>query len=484
MKKPFSDFANRKPPHKAVAAPASGSGHVPRGGRPQMAQHAAAGRGAGMPSGAPQAGRQRTGGGHALMIGVFALSALVGGGLAGLFLAMQDTVTPVAGNGTGNTSIAIITPNAGTSDSKVAEADSRKATSAPAAAMAAGNGKMDGAGASSGKVQDRVVATAPRPEAPAEAPATSEAGVVAAASELRQLTDQVISALGALGRAEQQGTVEETAAGADNLRNSLADLVDAAIAGGKSDEEIRALVSEALENAGEQNIPAMLRDASGKLDVRRLLASVMPAAPADAMPMSADERAYFSQLEEEAGNEAGGAAAAATTAARPAASGNTRTAGNTRSRSRFFTRNGKRYTIIRPGDTLSDIAYAAYGDVLAYSAILRANRGRISVRNLKPGTRILIPEIATTRNKNRQRRIRRDSAAPAAAGNTRRRTATDNRRNRQPATNAGRPQPKIITLPAAGNAAEAKDGTVRKITNFRSRRQSEPLDIVPAPAAR
>ncbi len=274
----------------------------------------------------------------------------------------------------------------------------------------------------------------------------------------------MVAALGALngGDGADEAAAEQTITGAERLRSTLAELVGAAQAQGKSDEEIRKLVAEALDSVGEENIPAILRDASGKVNVQRLLASVTPSSRRDVMPKDSEGMAYFRQLEEEADATSADNPPTATAAARKASG-------------RFFVRGGKRYTIIRKGDTLGDIAYAAYGDVLAYPAILRANRGRISVRNLRPGTRIVIPELNRPARRSRVK-ARRNGAAATPPRKTRTRAGT----RRKPANVKQPAGDRIITLPASGAAgASAAAQKPVKVMNFRSAREARPLPITP-----
>ena len=312
-------------------------------------------------------------------------------------------------------------------------------------------------------------ATGARPTV--ETPPVKMAGVGAGAPELRQLTEQVVAALGAMQTSGEEGPAEATETGAERLRATLADLVSAALARGKSQAEIGAIVAEALESAGEENIPAILRDASGKVDVGRLLASVMASMDAAEVPMDSGERAYFNQLREEAVDTAG---AARTGGVKRGDDGLPKPKG------RFFRQNGKLYTVVRRGDTLGEIAYAAYGDMLAYPLILRANRGRISARKLKPGTRIVIPRLKTRqrarlRKKARQRRTRRATGAKV-------RKTTDARAggdkappvNDAPRAGPAKDASRIITLPASAGAPAPGDKQVRpvKTMNFTAARKA------------
>ncbi len=416
------------------------------------------------------------------MLGVFALSALVGGGAAGIMLALTDqgaserTVASTEGVG-------IITPmmhreeasgapatTSGSAGSAVLpkneRATARVTPRSPAPATSAASGALPAGGSA-------VPGKTTKPTQAAGAITADTAG----AAELARLTNQVVAALSAMNgaTAEEDGrTMENAVTGAERLRRTLAELVSAAQAQGRSDEEIRRLVAEALDNAGEENIPAILRDASGKVNVQRLLASVMPARRQDVMPKDSEGLAYFRQLEEEAGRTS--------TEDRPAGALRQR-AGARRVSGRFFIVNGKRYTIIRKGDTLSDIAYAAYGDVLAYPAILRANRGRISARRLKPGTRILIPELKRKPRAGRKG-IRRRSQAGATAPAIPRKAERKGGAQSGPAASKQKTViEKIITLPASGTAGTAERTKPVKVTNFRSARDAKPLPITPqAPA--
>jgi len=162
------------------------------------------------------------------------------------------------------------------------------------------------------------------------------------------------------------------------LRQALKTLVSKALRKGHSSKEIAGLLDSAINKAGDGGLPGALRGADGRINTRQLIASVIPAEKAASSAGNAGGT-LLAQLEKEARD----------TTMAPIAKTDTAAAAST---SRFFTRDGQRYTIIRPGDTLSGIAFAAYGDVLAYPRILRANAGRTPVRNLKPGTRIVIPD--------------------------------------------------------------------------------------------
>ncbi len=187
--------------------------------------------------------------------------------------------------------------------------------------------------------------------------------------ELKALTDNVVQALGAL----IPGAENQTEPGStSDLRMALSALVDKAMQEGRSKNEIISLLDKAIEEAGAENIPEELLGPDGKVDLNLLIASVIPK---DMTMVSSKDRSYVNQLLAEGRNTT--------------LNGQE---GPQAKKDRFYTRNGKRYTRIRRGDTLAQIAYDAYGDALAYPRILRANRGRISsVRNLRPGLEIRVP---------------------------------------------------------------------------------------------
>lgn len=213
-------------------------------------------------------------------------------------------------------------------------------------------------------------AAAEKADGAGSASASTAGGGEAAQSpdELKALTDNVVQALGSLiPGADNAGEPASTS----DLRTALSALVDRAMEEGRSKNEIISLLDKAIEEAGAENIPEELLGPDGKVDLNLLIASVIPK---DMATVSSQDRSYVNQLLAEGRN----------TTLKGQSSPKAQ-------KNRFYTRNGKRYTRIRRGDTLAQIAYDAYGDALAYPRILRANSGRISVRNLRPGMEIRVP---------------------------------------------------------------------------------------------
>ncbi len=263
--------------------------------------------------------------------------------------------------------------------------------------------------------------------------------------ELKALTDNVVAALTDLTQAGEAATERQTG----NVREALSALVERALAEGRSEEDVARLLAQALGAGGKAAAPAALRDASGRVDLRLLLASIVPTEAAHRA--SGSEQDYVNQLVAEGERtvvlEEGRGTAA---------------------KGRFYFRNGKRYTRIRPGDTLSRIAFEAYGDVLAYPVILRANAGRISIRRLKPGMEIEVPlrKDAAVRGRGPVRLAPKARAATRrTARKDRRGTATrDTTRKAAAARTQTGKAPDVSTRPAT----EARQAP-RKFTNFRSR---------------
>ncbi len=208
------------------------------------------------------------------------------------------------------------------------------------------------------------------PAAPAAAAAAQPepmAGMAGDPETLKALTANVVQALGGLNKKAGD-------AGTDNLRQALASLVNKALSEGRSQDEIAGLLTRALKER-KQALPDALKGPDGKVDINLLVASVIPKDAANYT--TGKDKGLMASLIAESENAS--------------LSGDPRT-----SKERFYMRDGQRFTKIMAGDTLSHIAFAAYGDVLSYPVLLRANAGRISVRNLKPGTEIRIPDPGET----------------------------------------------------------------------------------------
>ncbi len=409
--------------HPRTAAPPPGRTVPPGQGAEKMARSAP----------------RKKGGGRLLMFSVFILSALVGGGVAGLFLAMNEQQA---------TSADTVQLASTAEDAQGAQGDAAKALDTLVSALkqeeaetTAKRQRPDAAKAPDAATP-RETAKVAAPEKPDTAAGEKESGtrtVAATAAagtgmdddkdieQLKVLTEQVVATLtGADNKPQTEKGVPQDPA---KLRESLARLVDAALAQGKSDEQIRKLMAEALSGVDARNLPASMRDASGKIDIHRLLASILSGRKAVSANLDSETRAYFKELSAEAsrtvtvnvrfrttaGQKSGAKARLKKTNVRKKATVRKKTtkskaAARSRSRSkkpkgRFFLEGGRRYTIVRKGDTLSGIAIAAYGDQSAYTSIIRANRGRIDVRKLQPGMRILVPDLKSAkRGKPRKRR--------------------------------------------------------------------------------
>ncbi len=280
---------------------------------------------------------------------------------------------------------------------------------------------------------------------PAEPPVSMNA---AGEKDMQALTENVVAALQDITRAGAAVTQRQTA----DLRSALAALVDRALSEGRSQEDVAQLLERALDETGGAAMPAALRGADGKVDLRLLLASIIPPEAVDSG--NAGERGYIEALKREGAH---------TSLSPESAAG------------RFYQRNGKRYTRVRPGDTLSRIAFEAYGDVLAYPLILRANADRItSVRNLKPGMELLIPErdaaglagpirLTPLPGTRKGTSIRRSGAGKKTGAKGGRSAA---RRKKAVRSRAARPR-KAARVPVREQATPTAQRTVK--TNFYSR---------------
>ncbi len=290
-----------------------------------------------------------------------------------------------------------------------------------------------------------VPATAPEqpaaPAAVAAAPAQPEpmAGMAGDPETLKALTDNVVQALGGLNQPAGEART-------GNLRQALASLVGKALSEGRSQDEIAGLLTRALKERN-QALPEALKGPDGKVDINLLVASVIPKDAANYA--TGKDKGTMAMLIAESENAS--------------LTGDPRT-----SKERFYMRDGQRFTRIMAGDTLSHIAFAAYGDVLSYPLLLRANAGRISVRNLKPGTEIRIPEPGEAAPAQppavARQALGKPAAAPAKARKPRRKAARRSRANKGKAKITDRLLG-AIAAPATANRTPAQP-PVRPVTNF------------------
>lgn len=423
---------------------------------------------------------QAKGPGRMLMIGVFVLSALVGGGAAGMFLAMSERQGTAPGTEAGtDTGATVAALEQAVGDDAATAADTGATQTASGATAVVEPTAQPSAEATTNDAINKTSDATTSETAGKTEIVAARAG--ADVEQLKALTDQVVAALGgavAPKPAQAPVSVEE-------LQAKLAKIVNTALAQGKSDDQIRQLLEEALDGVDEGRIPGLVRDASGRIDLRRLLAAILPNEKAVSANLDRDTKAYFNQLTAEAshtvviGDVRRRAAGAKRFSTKKGAKTQTRTrvlkastkrprVRNTpqkRPRSRFFIQGGKRYTIVRKGDTLSAIASAAYGDGSAYTSILRANRGRISGGVLKPGTRILIPNVKAAKRQKR-RKIRRQSGAPS------RKEILQAFGPQAPKSRPQTSRSKVTPAGARPTGYRVAGSKGVKITNFRSRKKT------------
>ena len=206
--------------------------------------------------------------------------------------------------------------------------------------------------------------------------ALAQAGATTGADteELKALTNEVLQSLGAITGAgadtARHVRPQEQAGGGPQdyaqLMQALTSLVRKATVQGKSSEEIMALIEEALADQDQATLDALLRQAGGKVGLRKLLSALVQKA---AMQASADDP-YVQALQAEGD------------ATRVAGTGKPATAGE----------GGRRTIVVQPGDTLSIIALRVYGSVGKWHDIYDANRDRLSDPDLVPaGIRLRLP---------------------------------------------------------------------------------------------
>ncbi len=203
--------------------------------------------------------------------------------------------------------------------------------------------------------------------------AQAEAAAGADAEELKALTNEVLQSLGAVtgnkaaARRPAQPKAQAGSGPQDyaQLMEALTNLVRKASVQGKSSKEIMALIEEALAEQDQATLDALLKQAGGKVGLRKLLAALVQKA---AMQASADDP-YVKALQAE------GAA--------------TRVAGNVAAANSGGER---RSIVVQPGDTLSVIALKVYGSVGKWRDIYEANRDKLSNPDLVPaGIRLRLP---------------------------------------------------------------------------------------------
>ncbi len=190
-------------------------------------------------------------------------------------------------------------------------------------------------------------------------------------ADLKALTDQVLKSLETIAGGDTQGKKQQEAPGNyDQLMRALGALVEKATQQGKSSEDILALIEEALAGQDDATLEALIAQAGGKVELRRLLQTLVRKA---AMKATADDP-YTRMLQAEGEATNTGDAAAGSSA--------TSVAGD----------RGERVIVVQPGDTLGTIALRHYGSVGAWRKIFEANRHVLSDPNLVPaGVRLRLP---------------------------------------------------------------------------------------------
>ena len=210
----------------------------------------------------------------------------------------------------------------------------------------------------------------------ARAVALAQAGAATGADteELKALTNEVLQSLGAVtssGAATARQPQPQAQAGGGpqdyaQLMQALTSLVRKATLQGKSSQEIMALIEEALAEQDSEALDALLRQAGGKVGLRKLLSTLVQKAAVQA----AANDPYVKALQAEGA------------ATRLADAGGRMPAGE----------EGGRTIVVQPGDTLSVIALKVYGSVGKWRDIFEANRDRLNDPDLVPaGVRLRLP---------------------------------------------------------------------------------------------
>lgn len=166
---------------------------------------------------------------------------------------------------------------------------------------------------------------------------------------IQESTNNVLAALGV-------STVPDEPA-EHGTNSDLVSIVGQAMASGKSDDYINALVSEA-HSEGKVEVTDSMKDSTGKVDSAAMLTAIVGAAIASQPAQQASE---MTALQSEAGNAAADGA------------------------------DERTYTV-KSGDTLVRIAQEYYGNPKDYQQILAANPDIINANLISIGMVLNIPE--------------------------------------------------------------------------------------------
>ena len=211
------------------------------------------------------------------------------------------------------------------------------------------------------------------PKAPAVALAQAGTSDGENAEELKAMTNEVLRSLGAVTStrsatpppAQPPQVAPQGAQDYAQLMETLSSIVRKATLQGKSSREIMALIEEALAEQDQATLDALLRQAGGKVGLRKLLTTLVQKAAMQATP----DDPYVKALQAE-----GSATRVAETGPQVAAGPDERT------------------IVVQPGDTLSLIALKVYGSVGRWRAIFEANRDKLSDPDFVPvGVRLRLP---------------------------------------------------------------------------------------------
>ncbi len=191
--------------------------------------------------------------------------------------------------------------------------------------------------------------------------------------KIKALTDEVVNALITLK--ENANTPQEPLQrSVDNLRDSLMRLVREAQSQGRSRSGIEAIVREAF-GGREESIPGALKNPDGSLNISALLGSLVKRAIAEDPSANAENDSYLAMLNEEGQR----------TYIVPVT--------ETKDVTETKVSNGVRYVVVKPGDTLSSIAYRLYGDAFLYPKLFKANRKLLKTPNsLQVGMKLVVPD--------------------------------------------------------------------------------------------